>query len=177
MLVILITFSLFLASAISSPVAHLAKRGDILSQVNGWRSALGANSLSWNQDLANAAGYTGQLNGGGASQNHHPAPGAAEVISPGSDWNMGKDLQGRSPFEISFIAWICEKPDGRMGSVCGMVDVNNPNAIMRMRYQGTGHYDIVTSNRYRQIGCGFAKNPNRNGQFMSEGQWVCQLKP
>ncbi|KAI4282103.1 MAG: hypothetical protein L6R38_003187 [Xanthoria sp. 2 TBL-2021] len=136
MIAVSAALGLLVISATCSPVQprqlHIEKRQDILSTINGWRYALGASPLSWSQDMANAAANTGRLNGGGVAMNHHAADGAAEVIAPGSDTDMGQDLKGRSPFEISFIAWICEKPSPQMGNACELVDVNRSDAVMRM---------------------------------------------
>lgn len=91
----------------------------ILSTINKWRTAYGKNTLTWSQDLANAAANTGQLDGGSsANEAHHAPPDAAEVIAPGSDNAMGKDLQGRSPFEISYIEWLCEVQSDVLGDSC-----------------------------------------------------------
>ncbi|KAL9595031.1 MAG: hypothetical protein Q9219_006681, partial [cf. Caloplaca sp. 3 TL-2023] len=129
---------LLVTSAICAPIdvpsqAPIDKRAeDTLATINRWRSTLGSTQLSWSQEMYNAALNTGQLNGGGANgMNHHPPKYAAEVIAPGSDKSMGLDLKGRTPFEISFIAWICERPSPKMGDACSLVDTNNKNAIMR----------------------------------------------
>ncbi|KAI4212242.1 MAG: hypothetical protein L6R36_009491 [Xanthoria steineri] len=170
--------SLLLLTATASPLnVHLDKRqSDMLSTINGWRHTVGASPLSWSQDMANAAANTGRLNGGGVSMNHHPANGAAEVISPGSDTAMGQNLKGRSPFEISFIAWICEKPSPAMGNACQLVDTNRQDAVMRITNSGTGHHDILVDSQYKQIGCAFTKNKNPSQWFLGQGQWVCDLK-
>lgn len=138
MITISAAFSLFFISAtcFAGQVprqVHLERWQAILSTVNCWRCALCAKRLIWSEDMAQAAANTGQLNSGGAAgMNHHAPPGTAEVIAPGSDTAIGIDLQGRSPFEISFIAWICEKPSSRMGDACSLVDLNNQNAVMPM---------------------------------------------
>ncbi|KAL8674235.1 MAG: hypothetical protein Q9168_001360 [Polycauliona sp. 1 TL-2023] len=140
MITIPVALTLLITTATCSPLQHphslpLEKRDDLLTTINGWRYALGAQPLSWSQDMANAAASTGQQNqGGAAGQTHHPARNAAEVIAPGSDNSMGKDLKGRSPFEISFIAWICERPSSQMGDACELVnpDTNDWNAVMHM---------------------------------------------
>ncbi|KAL8726149.1 MAG: hypothetical protein Q9166_006906 [cf. Caloplaca sp. 2 TL-2023] len=182
MIVTLATLGVLVIGAACTPVhapsgISVGERQDILSTINGWRYALNANQLSWSQDMANAAANTGRLNCGGAcGMNHHAASGAAEVIAPGSDNAMGQDLHGRSPFEISFIAWICEKPSSQMGDACRLVDVNNKNNVMGIIMSGTGHHDILVDNSYTQIGCAFTKNPNADEWFLSQGQWVCDLK-
>ncbi|KAL8772124.1 MAG: hypothetical protein Q9209_002559 [Squamulea sp. 1 TL-2023] len=129
--------SLLVVNAACSPVntpirLTVDKRADMLSIINGWRYTLGANPLSWSKELADAAANTGRLNNGRLAMNHHAPSNAAEVIAPGSDNDMGLDLHGRSPFEISFISWICEVPSPKMGDACSLTDINNPNAVMRM---------------------------------------------
>ncbi|KAI4247202.1 MAG: hypothetical protein L6R40_001545 [Gallowayella cf. fulva] len=173
-------FGLLVVSAACSPVhtplrLPVDKRADILSTINGWRYALGANPLSWSQEMADAAANTGQMNGGGQTMNHNAPDGAAEVISPGSDTDYGQDLHGRSPFEISLIGWLCEVPSSQMGDACRLVDVNNKDAVMMLNLSGTGHHDILVDNRYKKIGCAFTKRQNPDGWFLSQGQWVCDL--
>lgn len=90
----------------------------IIATINKWRSTFDADALSWSQDLVNAAANTATLNGGGATMQHHAPKGAAEVIAPGSDTAMDQDLQDYTPFEISLIAWLCEKPGDKMGDSC-----------------------------------------------------------
>ena len=82
----------------------------LLTTINKWRQAYGKNTLTWSDDLVGVAANTGQLDQGSSSlEAHHSSPPAnAEVITPGSDNDLGKDLQGRSPFEISYISWLCE---------------------------------------------------------------------
>lgn len=91
----------------------------MLTDINYRRKAYGKTALTWSNELADAALNTGTLDGGiSANEVHHNAQMAAEVIAPGSDISMGKDLQGHSPFEISYISWLCEVPDGRLGDLC-----------------------------------------------------------
>ena len=91
----------------------------LLTTINKWRTAYGNNPLTWSDDLAAAALKTGTLDEGDPSKEaHHPAPQAAEVISPGNDNDMGKDLQGHSPFELSYINWLCEVPSDVLGDRC-----------------------------------------------------------
>ncbi|KAI4159321.1 MAG: hypothetical protein L6R39_000411, partial [Caloplaca ligustica] len=96
--------------------------GDVslLRTINGWRYAFGVGPLTWSQDMANAAANTGQLNEASSSMQHHNPSDAAEVIAPGSDTDMGQDLKGRSPFEISLISWLCENPGTTMKDACGV---------------------------------------------------------
>ena len=103
----------------STDGSPLSAGDSMLTDINYWRNAYGKPSLTWSNELADAARNTGTLDGGSsANEVHHNAQMAAEVIAPGSDTTMGKDLQGHSPFEISYISWLCEVPDGRLGDLC-----------------------------------------------------------
>ncbi|KAL8962023.1 MAG: hypothetical protein Q9193_001512 [Seirophora villosa] len=147
----------------------------IIATINKWRSTFDADALSWSQDLVNAAANTGSLNGGGATMQHHAPKGAAEVIAPGSDTAKDQDLQDYTPFEISLIAWLCEKPGDKMGDSCAF-----QNNIMKVSNADsenpTGHHDILVDNQYSQIGCAFTRNPNADDWFGSQGLWVCDLR-
>ena len=91
----------------------------LLTTINNWRTAYGKKPMTWSDELAGAALNTGTLDGGDSSKEaHHPAPQAAEVISPGNDNDLGKDLQGHSPFEISYLNWLCEVPSDVVGDLC-----------------------------------------------------------
>ncbi|KAL8726287.1 MAG: hypothetical protein Q9181_006111 [Wetmoreana brouardii] len=141
----------------------------LFATINRWRSTFGANALSWSEDMVNAAANTGQLNGGTSmSLQHHNPSDAAEVIAAGSDTDMGQDLKGRSPFEISLIAWLCENPENKMGDSCdvqaGVMNIHNIDT-----QHPTGHHDILVDNSYTQIGCAFTKNPNADGWFGDQG--------
>ncbi|KAL8873187.1 MAG: hypothetical protein Q9174_001308 [Haloplaca sp. 1 TL-2023] len=174
MLSILFTLALCVMSVLSSPVASfsLEKRADLLGTVNGWRYAYGKPALRWSQDLAGTAASTGQANGGGVSMNHHPCDKCAEVISPGSDHSMGKDLKGRTPFDLVMLkGFLCEVPgDQQLQGAC-----NDFNDLMPMKYDTTGHHDIVLDTRYKTVGCAYTPNSAPGGYWFQQGQWVCEL--
>ena len=104
----------------STDGSPLSAGDSMLTDINYWRNAYGKTALTWSSELADAALNTGNLNHGNtASAVHYNAQMAAEVIAGGSDTTMGKDLQGHSPFEISYISWLCEVPDAnRLGDLC-----------------------------------------------------------
>lgn len=92
----------------------------ILSVINYWRRAYGVGELIWGTDLAAAAANTGQRSGGSsASMVHQPMDKqTAEVIGPGNDNAFGKDLGGRSSFEVTLAKWLCERPSDILGDLC-----------------------------------------------------------
>ena len=104
----------------STDGSPLSAGDSMLTDINYWRNAYGKTQLTWSNELADAALNTGNLNHGNtANMVQYNAQMAAEVIAGGSDTTMGKDLQGHSPFEISYISWLCEVPDAnRLGDLC-----------------------------------------------------------
>ena len=137
--------------------------------VNKWREAYGLGTLEWDDQLAKNAEKTG-VDGGGANQNHELNPGSfAQVITPGQKSMVG-NYAPTSPFELSYVAWLCEVPSSQLGGMCDKVSQN-----LFMKYDGTGHHDILCSQNYKKIGCGFAPNPSKGASDIYQGLYVCDL--
>ncbi|KAL8826162.1 MAG: hypothetical protein Q9191_003969, partial [Dirinaria sp. TL-2023a] len=158
----------------------------ILSTINYWRTEYGLSTLVWNSTLQSAAENTGSLDGGSASNEvHHPPPvtpghGIGEVISPGSDNDGGGkwNLQGHSFFELAYLGWLCEGPPSRLGSngqqLCDLLQQVDPGDTYELTE--TGHYEILTTPQYTDIGCAYTKNPNADMTwYYQQGLWVCDL--
>ena len=144
-----------------------------LTTVNKWRTAYGLPKLSWSKQLQDNAQKTADDNQG-VTMNHQLNSGSfGQVITVGAEVAV-TDLQGDTPFELSFVSWLCEVKSEtlKMGGVdqCALVE-----KVLHMTYSSTGHYDILTATRYTKIGCGFAKNPNAESTSPNQGIWVCDL--
>lgn len=147
----------------------------LLTTVNKWRKIYNLPLLRWDHQLELNALKTG-TDGAGFYQNHELNPGTmAQVITPGMVVKYGGDLGGDSPFELSYVAWLCEsssdpelKSDGK--DQCKLVDDN-----LHMYYEDKGHYDILTREEYTHIGCAFADNPKSGNDTPYQGLWVCDL--
>ncbi|KAL8894591.1 MAG: hypothetical protein Q9207_008466 [Kuettlingeria erythrocarpa] len=99
----------------------------MLATINKWRSAYGLTALSWSQAMVDGAAETGQLNNGQGDGFQHHGRGNAEVMTPGNDNDMGKDLQGFTPFEIGYVAgWLCEVPSGPVANSCQFANSISP---------------------------------------------------
>ena len=93
----------------------------MLATINKWRAAYNVGALSWSQAMVDGAAQSGRLsNGNGDGFQHQGAENAAEVMTPGNDNDGGEDLKGYSPFEISYIAWLCEVPSDILGDACAV---------------------------------------------------------
>lgn len=147
----------------------------LLTTINKWRKIYNLPLLKWNHQLELNALKTG-TDGAGYYQNHELNPGTmAQVITPGMSVKYGDDLGGDSPFELSFVAWLCEsssdaelKSDGK--DQCKLVDDK-----LHMYYDDKGHYEVLTRKEYTKIGCAFADNPNSGNATPYQGLWVCDL--
>lgn len=147
----------------------------LLTTINKWRKIYKLPLLRWNHQLELNALKTA-TDGAGQYQNHELNPGTmAQVISPGMEVKYGGNLGGDTPFELSYVAWLCEsssdpelKSDGT--DQCQLVDDN-----LHMHYDDKGHYDILTSTSYTHIGCAFADNPDSGNDTPYQGLWVCDL--
>lgn len=145
----------------------------LLSTCNKWRSIYNLPKFAWDKQLEKNALKTG-VDGGGVNQVHQLGPGSyGQVITPGMKHAVG-NLGGDTPFELSYVAWLCEKSSDPQlktgGDQCGLVDKN-----LHMYYTSTGHYDILTNDAYKTIGCAFAENPNAASDSPWQGLWVCDL--
>jgi hypothetical protein len=145
----------------------------LLTTVNKWRSIYNLPDFTWDEQLERNALKTG-VDGGGVNQVHQLGPGTnGQVITPGVD-TPSDELQGYTPFELSYVAWLCEVPSPRLktGGVDGCALVSDQ---LHMYYTSTGHHDILTDASYTKIGCAFAPNPNAASDSPWTGLWVCDL--
>ena len=145
----------------------------LLTTINKWRKLYNKNTLNWSDQLTANARKTG-VDNGGKTENHELNPGSfAQVITPGSQ-SFSNDLKGDTPFELCFVAWLCEVPSDpqlKKGTdQCALV-----KNVLWLVYSGTGHHDILTSNNYKTIGCAFTRNPEAEKGSPWQGLWVCDL--
>lgn len=98
----------------------------------------------------------------------------AQVITPGMVVKYGSDLGGDTPFELSYVAWLCEVPSEKL-KADGKDQCQFVSDYLHMYYTDTGHYDILTSKSYSKIGCAFADNPDKDNDTPYQGLWVCDL--
>lgn len=148
----------------------------LLTTINKWRKIYKLPLLRWSHQLELNALKTG-THGDGRNQIHQLNEGTmAQVITPGMSVKYGSDLGGDTPFELSYVAWLCESSsdielkssDGK--DQCKLVDDN-----LHMMYSDKGHYNILTSKGYTNIGCAFADDPNVGNNTPYQGLWVCDL--
>lgn len=146
----------------------------ILGTCNKWRKQYGLPTFKWDSQLEKNALKTG-TDGRGQNQVHQLNQGTmGQVITPGMVEKYGGDLGGDTPFELSYVAWLCEVPSDKLKAdgkdQCKLVKDN-----LHMYYSDTGHYDILTSTSYSKIGCAFADNPDKDNNTPYQGLWVCDL--
>lgn len=151
----------------------------LLTTINKWRGIYSLPCLQWDDKLANDAASTGQQDGGDPDAlAHHNPQGNAEVLSGGSDNDHGQNLQGLSPFEVAYMAWICEVQDPRLTidgkDYCAIGQQISASYVPAGEDQ-TGHQKILTDSSYTRIGCAFTTNTNPQPWFGLQGIWGCDL--
>lgn len=146
----------------------------LLETCNYWRTKYGLPNYKWDSQLEKNALKTG-TDGRGQNQVHQLNKGTmAQVITPGMVVKYGSDIGGDTPFELSYVAWLCEVPRKELNSdgkdQCKLVQDN-----LHMYYSDTGHADILSSRSYTKIGCAFADNPDKGNDTPYQGLWTCDL--
>ena len=158
----------------SSDTSPLSGGVSLLTTVNHYRQLYSLPTLSWSSVLTKNALKTG-TDGNGVTQTHQLNPGSfAQVITPGMSTAV-VDLGGNTPFELSYVAWLCEVSSDPQLSAGGDNKCDTVEKVLHMRYSSTGHHDILNSRKYTQIGCAFAKNPQAAATSVYQGLWVCDL--
>jgi len=167
------------AASSSAPVSSSANDGSplsggvsILSTCNKYRAKYGLAPFTWSSTLASNAAKTGQMNNG-QTENHKLFDGSfGQVITPGLNSAVsGVNLAGFTPFEMGYLSWMCEKStDSQLSGLCEPMQ-----SAMHMMYSSTGHYDILTSSNYKEIGCSFTQNPSASSSSPYQGLWTCDF--
>jgi hypothetical protein len=130
--------------------APAPSQGGYMGIVDEWRSKMGLKALQQSSKLQSNA--QDAANSSGGQLKHKLNPGSmAQVMAPGNADN----------FESVFVGgWLCELPNtpGLGSSVCNEMSKG-------WNYAGqTGHAEILTSGKHREIGCG-----------LGDGIWTCDL--
>ena len=81
----------------------------LLTTINKYRKLYNINTLTWSAQLQANAQKTGN-DDGGVNEVHELNPGSyAQVIAPGAQsFPASTNLEGDTPFELTFAAWLCE---------------------------------------------------------------------
>jgi uncharacterized protein YkwD len=130
--------------------------GDYMGIVNQWRAKLSHPNLQHNTTLESNIDTT--CTEGNGVMKHHLLPGTfGQVLAPGQC-----DI---SNFEHVFVGgWLCEMPNMKgMDGVCAQQSKGWSYVGENGKPQ-TGHAEILTADKYTQIGCGCVK-----------GIWGCDL--
>lgn len=140
----------------------------ILETANKYRAMFGFPAFSYNSTLAANAAKTNADNGANVKNHELNAGSFAQCIAE-VDNNAGSN--GLSPFELTYLAWLCEIPDAKIGVVCKeMLDATN----MQIDYSDPGHAEILRSTSYSTIGCNYLTSTQHHDNYA--GMWTCDFK-
>ncbi|KAF2841183.1 hypothetical protein M501DRAFT_1029315 [Patellaria atrata CBS 101060] len=158
----------------------------IIDVINRWRRRFGKPDMRWDDWLVSTARSTVDYNRCGAKgQSHHMAGinNVNEVITPGSDFSPVW-LYGGSPFEATYVIWLCEREAIQLTRDEERQNVNWCTTVVQDIYhidlRGiTGHADTLQNPGLSRIGCAYCANPDNagkpNGGFPWAGQWACNM--
>ena len=154
-----------------------------LSVINKWRAAYGLPNMKWSSLLAGDALRTGQLDNGQVAGHHNDRADEAEVIAGGFQgvYPNAATMQGLTSFEIAMVSWLCEVPgDAQLHDGKDYCDIVSKTVNMQYSYtngvRDRGHYDILLSKNYDNIGCAFYKDASRQSTSTATwGIWTCDL--
>jgi len=147
----------------------------VLDELNGFRQRKGLKEFNWSAALTQNAFNTGAYDNSINNEWHDlKAPAMAEVVSIGiTDTTLcNRDISPFTPFGLVLMSWLCEVPtDKAIGADCTAA-----TSIGHYAYAETGHYDILSSSAYSNIGCWYTKN-EATAPCSSpwSGFWVCDL--
>jgi len=148
--------------------APLSGGVSILDTANKYRALMGYSSYEYNSTLAANSAKTNHDDGADV-MTHELNPGSFAQCIAEVDNNAGAD--GLSPFELTYLAWLCEIKDARIDSLCTqMLAATN----MKIDYADPGHAQILRSTTYSQIGCNYLTSTQSQTNFA--GMWTCDFK-
>ena len=74
-------------------------------------------------------------------------------------------------FELSYLGWLCEIPDSRLGSMC---DEMHKATNMFVNTADPGHANILRTTSYTKMGCAYQQYAHPNND-KSVGEWLCDF--
>lgn len=119
-----------------------------------YSSQLDANAAKTNNDDS-ANHMIHELNSGSMAQC------IAEVDNTSGDGTY-------TPFELTYLAWLCEIPDSRLGSGCDAM-----KAATHMVLSDTGHAEILRNPQYTKMGCNYLTSTEHHDNFV--GEYTCDF--
>jgi Cysteine-rich secretory protein family len=169
-------------TSVNIPAPAPSSGGDEFgSVVNKYRSAYGLSQLGSSSQLISNAQQVGESNGG-VNENHSLIPNIAmgQCITPGQAHSYPANQQ-YSPFELAYLAWLCEVPSDEQLQPAANGGVNPcsvVNEVLHMEYSDTGHHQILVDPQWKSYGCAYVANPNAN-QYTSvyQGIYTCNFSP
>jgi len=162
-------------STSSGALADSTSSASLIQTINKYRHDASLPTFTWNDTLATNAQDTCNASGG-TSLTHHLYPGSyGQVMVYGAtdDIACGESTDGQTSFGLAWYSWLCEYPSG---AGLGAEFCKNIYAASNIDNEGqTGHYEILSSSSYSQIGCGFYANPKSSVCDKFAGVWTCDV--
>lgn len=156
------------SSGSSNDGAPLSGGVSILETANKYRAMMGYSAFTYSSTLAGNSAKTNADNGANIMKHELNDGSFAQCIAE-VDNNSGSN--GLSPFELTYLGWLCEIQDAKIATVCKeMLAATN----MQIDYSDPGHAEILRSPSYSQIGCNYLTATEHHDNYA--GMWTCDFK-
>ena len=140
----------------------------ILETANKYRSLMGYPTFTYSSTLDANAAKTNRDDGAN-TMTHELNPGSMAQCIAEVDNTDGTAKY--TPFELTYLAWLCEIPDDRLGNACkDMLAATN----MQINYSDPGHAQILRTQSYTTMGCNYMDSTQSNANF--KGMYTCDFK-
>ncbi|KAL2057679.1 hypothetical protein ABVK25_002063 [Lepraria finkii] len=152
----------------SNDGAPLSNGKSILESANEFRAKQGLNPFTYSSTLGGNAAKT-NTDDGANKMTHELNPGSyAQCIAEVDNKTGGG---GYTAFELTYLGWLCEIPDSRLGDGCAVME---QQIRMQVDTSDPGHANILRTASYTQMGCNYmdATEPN-GGVFL--GMYTCDF--
>ena len=139
----------------------------ILESANKFRSLMGFPTFTYSSTLGANAAKTNNDDGAN-TMTHELNPGSMAQCIAEVDNTSGTAQW--SSFELTYLAWLCEIPDSRLGDDCNqMLQATN----MQMNYADPGHAQILRNPQYTKMGCNYMDSTQHQANFA--GMYTCDF--
>ena len=136
----------------------------ILASANKYRSLMGYPEFTYSSKLGANAADTNQADGANSMTHKLNSGSMAQCIAQGDDTLGSGDY---SPFDLTYLGWLCEISDGRLGNDCNVME-----STTHMIISDDGHAKILRDPSYTQMGCNYLEST----QHLSyKGLWTCDF--
>ncbi|KAL6721358.1 hypothetical protein ACLMJK_000461 [Lecanora helva] len=139
----------------------------ILESANKFRTLMGFKPFTYSQQLDGNAAKTNNDDGSNSMTHELNSGSMAQCIAQVDNKSGGS---GFTPFELTYLGWLCEIDDSRLGTMC---DTMKDLTHMKVDKSDPGHAQILRNPAYSQMGCNYMDSTQQHDNYA--GQYTCDF--